>query len=226
MIAGVEETERRTDIAYLMEEVPKALTQSIEGIERISRIVRAMKEFAHPDAGEKVAVDLHKAIESTVTVSRNEWKYVADLTTDFDPALPLVPCRPGEINQVILKLIINAAHAVGDAVRGRGAKGTITVRTRLAGEWAEIWIADTGVGIPEDIQDKIFDPFFTTKEVGKGTGQGLAIARSVIVERHGGTLTFDTDVGKGTTFIIRLPLSLSTGAAKKDVPPEVFTPIR
>lgn len=165
-----------------------------------------MKEFAHPDTGEKAVVDLNKSIESTITVARNEWKYVAEMVTDFDPALPPVPCLPGEINQVILNLIINAAHAIGDVVKVKGGKGTITVSTRLAGEWAEIRVADTGTGIPERVRDKIFDPFFTTKEVGRGTGQGLSIARSVVVEKHGGSLTFETTVGEGATFIVRLPL--------------------
>jgi PAS domain S-box-containing protein len=203
---GVEEAEKTADLAYLMEEVPKALAQSIEGIERIATIVRAMKEFAHPDTGEKAAVDLNKAIESTITVARNEWKYVAEMVTDFDPALPPVRCLAGEINQVILNLIVNAAHAIGDVVKAVGGKGTITVSTRAAGAWAEIRVADTGTGIPERIRDKIFDPFFTTKEVGKGTGQGLAIARTVVVEKHGGALTFETEVGKGTMFSIRLPI--------------------
>jgi PAS domain S-box-containing protein len=203
---GVEEAEKTADLDYLMEEVPKALAQSIEGIERIARIVRAMKEFAHPDTGEKAVVDLNKSIESTITVARNEWKYVAEMVTDFDPALPPVQCLPGDINQVMLNLIVNAAHAIGDVVQQTGGKGRITVSTKSAGEWAEIRVADTGTGIPERVREKIFDPFFTTKEVGKGTGQGLAIARSVIVEKHGGTLTCESTVGKGTTFVIRLPI--------------------
>ena len=205
-LRGLEEAEKAVDLDYVLEEVPKAIAQSIEGIDRIARIVRAMKEFAHPDKGEKTVVGLNKAIESTITVARNEWKYVADMVTDFDPALPPVPCLPGEINQVILNLIVNAAHAIGDVVKEGGGKGTITVSTRLAGEWAEIRIRDTGTGIPEGIRERIFDPFFTTKEVGKGTGQGLAIARTVVTEKHGGSLTFESTVGTGTTFIIRLPV--------------------
>ncbi|TKB79629.1 MAG: GAF domain-containing protein [Nitrospira sp.] len=198
--------EKTADLTYVLEEVPKALAQSIEGIERIAHIVRAMKEFAHPDTGEMAAVDLNKAIESTITVARNEWKYVAEMVTDFDPALPPVRCLPGEVNQVILNLIVNAAHAIGDVVKQAGGKGTITVSTRLAGAWAEIRVVDTGTGIPEAIQGRIFDPFFTTKEVGRGTGQGLSIARTVVMEKHGGSLTFESAVGHGTTFLIRLPL--------------------
>jgi PAS domain S-box-containing protein len=207
MVRELEEAGKAADLEYLTQEVPKALAQSIEGIDRIAHIVRAMKDFAHPDRGEKTLVDLGKAIESTATVSRNEWKYVADLVTDVEPGLPPIWCRPGEINQVLLNLIVNAAHAVGDVVAQQGGKGTITVRAHRAGEWVDIEVADTGTGIPESIRDKIFDPFFTTKDVGKGTGQGLAIVRSVIVEKHGGTLTCESTVGKGTTFVIRLPIS-------------------
>jgi len=139
---------------------------------------------------------------------RNEWKYVADVVQELDPSLPQVPCLPGEFNQVILNMLVNAAHAIADAVgEGSADKGTITVRTSHSGDWAEVRISDTGSGIPEEARNRIFDPFFTTKEVGKGTGQGLAISRSVIVDKHGGDVTFETEMGKGTTFIIRLPLS-------------------
>lgn len=197
----------KLDVDYLLTEIPTAIAQSLEGVERVARLVGAMKEFSHPSSGEKIAVDLNKVIDSTLIVARNEWKYVAELVTDFDPTLPLVPCFPGEFNQVILNIIVNAAHALADVV-GKGAqgKGTITIRTRWEQGWTEIRIADTGPGIPEAIQGKIFDPFFTTKGVGKGTGQGLAIAHDVVVKKHGGTLTFETVKGCGTTFIIRLPL--------------------
>ena len=155
---------------------------------------------------EKSLLDLNRAIAGTITVARNEWKYVAELETDFDPSLPPVSCHPGEFNQVILNLIVNAAHAIGDVARQGGPnRGTITVRTLRCAEWAEIRIEDTGTGIPEQFRTRIFDPFFTTKEIGKGTGQGLAIARSVIVDKHGGSLHFETTEGKGTTFILRLP---------------------
>ena len=145
-------------------------------------------------------------------MARNEWKYVAELETDFDSSLPPVPCLPGEFNQVVLNLIVNAAHAiVGKVGEGGGGKGLITVRTRREGPWVDIRIRDTGTGIPEPARDKIFEPFFTTKEVGKGTGQGLAIARSVVVDKHGGTIGFETEVGQGTTFIVRLPLAVAAG---------------
>ena len=195
------------DVDYLLEEIPTAIKQSLEGTDRIAKIVLAMKEFSHPGTAEKTEIDINKAIESTATVARNEWKYTAELVTDFDSSLPPVPCHVGEFNQVILNMIINAVHAINDVVGdGSASKGTITVSTRNKGQWAEIRIRDTGSGIPEEIQSRIFDPFFTTKEVGKGTGQGLAICHSVIVEKHQGTLTFDTETGKGTTFVIRLPI--------------------
>lgn len=198
-----------TNVDYLCQEIPTAIQQSLEGVERVAEIVRAMKEFSHPDEGEKVAIDLNKSIESTVTVTRNEWKYTAEMMLDLDPDLPEVPCFPGEINQAFLNIIVNAAHAIGDVVgEGHNGKGSITVSTRRRGAWAEVRIADTGTGIPEKIRSRIFDPFFTTKEVGKGTGQGLAIAHAVVVEKHGGTITFETEEKQGTRFIIRLPLDI------------------
>ena len=206
LIADIEAAEEDADIDFVLEELPSAIRQSLEGVGRVSAIVRAMKEFSHPGVEEKSAVDINRAIESTVTVARNEWKYVADVKTDFAPDLPPVPCFAGEFNQVILNIIVNAAHAIADAVRDRGGKGLITISTRRDGDWVEIRISDTGTGIPETARPRIFDPFFTTKEVGRGTGQGLAISHSVIVEKHKGTISFETEMGKGTTFIIRLPL--------------------
>ncbi|MDL1888968.1 PAS domain S-box protein [Nitrospirales bacterium NOB] len=195
------------DLEYLIEEIPQAIAQSAEGIDRVAKIVRAMKEFAYPGSEEKALVNLNDAIDSTVTVARNEWKYVANVHTEFDQSLPPVPCLVGEFNQVVLNMIVNASHAIADAVKGTGEKGMITIRTDHVGDFIEVRIADTGTGIPESIRHKIFDPFFTTKEVGKGTGQGLAIARSVVVDKHGGAITVDSEVGKGTTFLIRLPLN-------------------
>jgi PAS domain S-box-containing protein len=213
LIEACEAEARRVDLDYLTEEVPKAIAQSSEGVTRIATIVRAMKEFAHPGNDEKACVDLNKAIESTVTVARNEWKYIADLTTDLTPDLPLVPCLLGQFNQVILNMIVNATHAIADVVKSTGAKGTISIATRSVDGWAEVRITDSGTGIPEEIRRKIFDPFFTTKEVGKGTGQGLAIAHSVIVDKHHGTISLESEVGRGSTFIVRLPLDLQTTTA-------------
>ncbi len=206
LLDAMNETVAEADLDYVTEEIPQALQQSLEGADRIGKIVRAMKQFSHPGTEDKNPIDLNQAIESTITVARNEWKYVAEMVTDFDSTLPLVPCLPGEFNQVILNLLINAAHSIGAALETREeCKGTITISTRQAGEWVEIRITDTGTGIPEAVRNKIFDPFFTTKEVGKGTGQGLAIAHDVIVNKHGGRLTFETALGTGTTFVIQLP---------------------
>jgi len=199
------------DADYLFAEIPKAIEQATEGVTRVSTIVGAMKEFSHPDTKEKIPLDLNHAIQSTITVARSEWKYVAELETDLDPTLPAILCQPGEFNQVILNLIVNAAHAIADIAKKEGAKmGKIKVQTRNCQEWAEIRVQDSGSGIPEKVRSRIFDPFFTTKEIGKGTGQGLAIARSVVVDKHNGTIRFETEEGKGTTFIIRLPQNTNT----------------
>lgn len=195
----------QADITYLLDEIPKTIQQSLDGVSQVGEIVRAMKEFSHPGTDEKVPVDINRILASSVTVSRNEWKYVADIETAFASALPLVPCLAGEISQVFLNLIVNAAHAI-DAVTARGGKGLIRLSTCVRDGWLEIRIADSGGGIPEAVQHRIFDPFFTTKKIGKGTGQGLAIARSVIVDKHQGTIRFATEAGKGTTFIVQLPL--------------------
>ena len=193
------------DITYLCEEIPRAIQQSLEGIERVRTIVQSMKEFSHPGSPSMEAVDLNRTIENTITVARNEWKYVATMETDLADDLPLVPGIVGELNQVILNIIVNAAHAIADAAEEHQL-GTIRIASRCVDEFAEIRISDTGGGIPENIQKRIFDPFFTTKEVGRGTGQGLAIAHSMITGKHDGQLEFETTPGEGTTFIIRLPL--------------------
>jgi PAS domain S-box-containing protein len=199
---------RDSDLEYLFEQVPAAINETLEGVERVTKIVRAMKEFSHPGGKEKSPADLNKAIESTVTVARNEWKYVAEVTLELDPNLPLVPCFLGEFNQVILNLVINASHAIADVVKqSPGTSGNITVATRRDGDCVEVRVADTGTGIPENVRARIFEPFFTTKPVGKGTGQGLSIVYTNIVKKHGGTVTFESQTGKGTTFILRLPLT-------------------
>ena len=207
MIEQVEAAAEKADVAYLIEEIPLAIQQSQEGIHRVSEIVRAMKEFSHPGVREKKLLDINKAIESTLAVTRNEYKYVAQVETDLDPDLPKVLCLPGEINQVFLNIIVNAAQAIEAKMSdGNQQKGLIAVHTRSEGEWVEIRISDTGTGIPKEVQSHVFEPFFTTKEVGKGTGQGLAIAYDVIERKHSGRLAFETMLGEGTTFIIRLPL--------------------
>jgi PAS domain S-box-containing protein len=205
LLVEIDKAMAAADLDYLGDEIPRAISQTLEGITRVATIVRALKEFAHPDRKEKVAADLNQALRSTLIVARNEVKYVADVETDFHE-LPLVSCWPGEISQVFLNVIVNAAHAIADVVAGTEEKGLIRVQTRREGDTAVIAISDTGGGIPDAIAGKVFDPFFTTKEIGRGTGQGLAIARGVVT-KHGGSLTFDAEAGRGTTFFIRIPIN-------------------
>jgi signal transduction histidine kinase len=205
LIKEVRQTSENADLDFVLGEAPNGLAQTLEGVDRVATIVRAMKEFAHVDRKEKAATDINKCLLSTLTVARNELKYVAKVETDLG-SLPLVVCNASDMNQVFLNLLVNAAHAIGDMVKRTERLGIIRVRTALEAHTVLISISDTGSGIPEDIRDKIFDPFFTTKEVGRGTGQGLAIARSVVVDKHGGSITFSSEVGKGTTFHVRLPL--------------------
>ena len=217
VLAAVRRVEEESDCAYLLEEIPKALTQTLDGVTRVATLVRAMKDFAHPESKEKAAADLNKALLSTLAVARNELKCVADVETDLGD-LPLVVCNISDLNQVFLNLLVNAAHAIGDVVKDTGKKGKIRVCTVAEGKTVLVTITDTGCGIPEGIRTKVFDPFFTTKGVGCGTGQGLAIARSVVVERHKGTLTFESEVGKGTSFYVRLPVESEEYSEKTRVP--------
>jgi signal transduction histidine kinase len=191
------------DDEFLREEMPKALERATDGLERVSRIVKSMNVFAHPNT-ETTAVDLNRLVELTLTIARNEYRYVADVETRLGD-IPRVTGRAGELNQAILNILVNAAHAVGDVVKDTESRGTITIATRTDGDDVVLSIADTGNGIPEDIRSKIFEPFFTTKTIGSGSGQGLAIARSVIVDHHRGSLTFESQLGAGTTFTMRLP---------------------
>jgi PAS domain S-box-containing protein len=198
-----------TDLDFLCEEIPPAIDQSLDGLQRVSSLVLAMKNFSHPGNREIHPEDLNSIVETTILISKNEWKSVADLKMQLAPDLPQVPCLRNEIGQVLLNLIINAAHALADCKKGGESepeKGTITVATAIVGRYAEITVADTGAGIPVEIRNRIFDPFFTTKEVGKGSGQGLAICRDVIERKHKGFLTFSSEYGRGTTFSISLPL--------------------
>ena len=207
VVEEVEDSLKNNEIDYLSEEVPLAIKQTLEGVQRVTHIVRAMKEFSHPGSEEKIPTDINQAIESTLTVAKNEWKYIAEIVRDFDSNLPLIPCLVNDFNQVILNTVVNAAHAIENVVKNSGDKGTITISTRKDEDWAEIRIKDTGSGIPKDIRSKIFDPFFTTKEIGKGTGQGLSIIHSIMVNKHNGTIDLESEEGKGTTFIFRFPIS-------------------
>jgi PAS domain S-box-containing protein len=192
------------DLTYLADEMPKALERAVEGLDRVAAIVRSMKVFAHP-GGERGRVDLNKAVESTLVIARNEYRYVADVDMKLGE-LPKVHCLAGEINQAILNIVLNAAHAMADVHTSSNVRGVLTVRTARDGDFAVVSIGDTGGGIPDHVRARMFDPFFTTKQVGRGTGQGLAIARSVIVDKHGGSLTCDSKLGSGTTFHIRIPI--------------------
>ena len=207
-VERVKQIAEEVEIDYLQEETPKSLEQSLTGTEQVARIVLAMKEFAHPGSREMAPVNLNKVIQNAVAVSKNEWKYVANTELKLEPGLPEVPCVGGEISQVLLNLIVNAAHAIEGAERGE--KGTITITTAQQSDQLEVRISDNGTGIPEDVQTSVFNPFFTTKDVGKGSGQGLAIAQDIVVGKHNGELFFETESGQGTTFVIRLPLVMES----------------
>ncbi len=202
------EIELDADLQYITERAPAAFERALDGVERVSRIVRAVKDFAHPPTANKAPADLNAALASTLVVASNELKFAADVETEFGE-LPPVECHLSDLNQVFLNLIVNAAHAVQEGTP-EGGRGMIFVRTRRDGDDAVVEIRDTGCGIPEDIGHHVFDPFFTTKEVGRGTGQGLALAHTITVDGHGGTLTFESDVGIGTTFTVRIPIAAAT----------------
>ncbi|KAF0234928.1 MAG: sensor histidine [Desulfovibrionaceae bacterium] len=195
-----------SDLEFLMEEAPKALTQSREGVARVAEIVSAMKRFSHVGGGEKSLLDVPKAIQNTIMISRNEWKYHSEIQLDLDPSVQFLSCFPGDFNQALLNILVNASHANTDKYHDRKDKGTITVKTRCDGSWFVLSLTDTGCGIPAQNLHRIFDPFFTTKEVGKGTGQGLALCHDIVVKKHGGSLDVRSEVGQGTTFFLRFPL--------------------
>ncbi|MFT3829572.1 MAG: PAS domain S-box protein [Opitutaceae bacterium] len=206
-LAAVRAVEEENELAYLLGEIPRTLDQSMEGLGRITKIVTSLKEFSHPGGKERSGADLNRAIETAVAVSRHEWKYVATVVTELDPLLPQVPCVLDEFNQAILNLLVNAAHAIEEANAKLGRTlGRIVIRTRHEPGWAVVEVEDDGTGIPPEVQPRIFEPFFTTKGIGRGTGQGLAIVRNVVVKTHEGRLDFTTAVGRGTTFRLALPL--------------------
>src|ERR1700722_12111056 len=211
--ANLTQIDALVDKQFIDVEIPQAFARTLEGVERVTGIVRAMKEFAHPDAQEQSPADINHAIETTLLVARNEYKYHACVETELGE-LPAVVCNVNELNQVFLNLIINAAHAIESAGRD-ASSGLIRVHTRAVEESVEIVIEDNGCGIPQENLEHIFDPFFTTKEIGKGTGQGLAIARSIIVEKHAGTITVDSHVGNGTKMTLCLPTAGRKGSPGK-----------
>jgi signal transduction histidine kinase len=197
---------------FLQAEIPRAFERTFDGVTRVAKIVRAMKEFSFPDAHEHSYADINHALQNTLVVSRNEYKLLASVETHFGE-LPEVKCNVSELNQVFLNLIVNAAHAI-QASGKDAATGVIAIRTSAAGGMVEVAVSDNGCGIAPEHANKVFDPFFTTKEVGRGTGQGLAIARAAVVTRHAGTVSFETEVGRGTTFYVRVPVG---GISETDV---------
>ena len=207
-VDGIASCSDEIDLPFIREDIPVAISQALDGVSRIASIVKAMKEFSHPGTETKELVSLNKAIDSTLTVARNEWKYCAEISREFDQELPMVECHIGELNQVILNMIVNGAHAIEDQQKesGNTSLGCITIRTALEENLVVIQISDTGAGIEKENIKKIFEPFFTTKSVGKGSGQGLYIAYSVVVEKHNGEITVESEVGSGTTFTIKLPI--------------------
>jgi PAS domain S-box-containing protein len=210
VLPGLEVLESNLDLEFLSQEIPRAFERTLEGVERVAAIVRAMKEFAHPDGAQHNYADLNHALATTLTVARTEYKYHAEVETRFGE-LPQVNCNVGELNQVFLNLIVNAAHALAES--GKDAStGRITIVTAAAGDQVTISIADNGCGIPQENLDKVFDPFFTTKPVGRGTGQGLAIARSIVAEKHGGRIDVHSVVDGGTTFTLHLPIKGHTAS--------------
>lgn len=200
--------EDRADVAFLESRTPEASSSALEGIARVRKIICALKEFSHPGTSEKASADLNHAIESTITVAASTWKHVATVETGLDPTLPPVECHVSEINQVVLNLVVNAAHAIAAVVKStpQAPHGIIRVETGVVEDHVEIRVSDNGSGIPENIRHRLFEPFFTTKAVGHGTGQGLMLARSIVVDRHHGSISFSSEAGKGTTFVVRLPI--------------------
>ena len=199
----------KVDLDFLQSDIPEAIEQSLEGVRRVREIVMAMKDFSHPGEQDKAPSNINEQVRNTLTVCRNEWKYVAEITLDLDDNLPLVECLQNEINQVILILIVNGAHSIEEKISdGNSKMGQIHITTKnLDQKYVQLTVRDTGNGIPYPIQDKIFEAFFTTKKQGKGTGQGLSMAQHIVMEKHCGKLGFSSEPGVGTEFSITLPVS-------------------
>lgn len=209
-VTAQDELMKKSKMDFVLKQVPKGIEQSLGGVERVSTIVKAMKNFSHPDSKDRQPVDINAAVENTITVARNEWKYVSEVETDLADDLPPLMCYPSEVNQALLNIIVNAAHAIADVVGDSGEKGTISISTSRDENDVIIRVSDTGTGISKENRDRIFDPFFTTKKVGKGTGQGLSIVYTTIVKNHGGSIDVQSEMGKSTTFVLRLPLQKET----------------
>jgi signal transduction histidine kinase len=210
LVAIADEAEQSADYDYLTQRLERIFARTFDGLQRITSIVEAMRRFTHP-RNELAPVDLNQSLETTLTLARNEYKYVAKVVTELGD-VPAVLGHASDLGQVFLNLIVNAAHAIADRGAGEGGLGTIVVRTLRDGDAVVVTISDTGCGIPAELHDRIFEPFFTTKEPGRGTGQGLTLVHAVIVDGHHGQVTFDTEVGRGTEFRLRLPLAPPEGS--------------
>ena len=202
LFGELEMAEENADLEYLVERAPVAANRTLEGVARVSEIVSAMKAFSHPTS-EKTLIDINQAIKTTLTVAKNEYKYVAEVETILGD-IPKINGHSGDINQAFLNLIVNSAHAI--AAKHLDKPGKITISTYADEDSVHVLIADTGTGIPRAIQNRIFDPFFTTKPVGQGTGQGLSLVYATVVEKHGGNITFSSAEGEGTEFRVGLPI--------------------
>lgn len=209
-VTEIADSKEKVEWEYYAEEIPQALEQTGDGLSQVSRIIRALKEFSHPGTKEKTLTNINRIIENALTIASHEWKHFATIENNLDPAIPQIACLADEMGQVILNIVVNAAHAIAGKITdsSRDTAGVITVSSRRVGGFIEIRIEDSGTGVPKAIQDRIFEPFFTTKEVGRGSGQGLSIARDVVEVKHGGTITFESEEGVGTTFTVLLPIGL------------------
>jgi signal transduction histidine kinase len=205
-LAQLKDAEEAADLQYLREAIPRTLKASEDGIKRVGDIVHSMKSFAHPDARDRMAADINDALQVALTLVSSELSAVADVETDF-AELPQLLCYAGDLNHAFMNLLSNAGHAVAEVVGSSGSKGLVQIQTALQDNQILVRISDSGPGIAPEIRGRIFDPFFTTKPVGKGKGQGLTLARAVIVEKHGGTISFESEMGRGTSFLVHLPLS-------------------
>ncbi|MFT6750200.1 MAG: two-component system NtrC family sensor kinase [Candidatus Azotimanducaceae bacterium] len=201
------------DFPFIEQEVPLALNQCSEGLTHISRIVQAMKNFSHPGESDKAPSNINQLIDNVIVISTSEWKYVAEIQRDYEPELEIISCESSSSNQVFLNLIVNAAHAIDEKFGETQVQGLIRITTKNSDDGTEILIQDNGIGMSADVKQKIYNPFFTTKEVGKGSGQGLAISYATIVENHGGSIDVESTIGEVSVFIIRLPRQIENEPA-------------
>jgi len=199
---------KKCRLSFLREHAPLAIEQSTSGVDQVRTIVQALKEFSHPGHDEPVLLDVNRLAQVATTVTRNAWRYHAEVSFELAEILPPVSGNPQALGQVLINLIVNAADAIESqsAVSGVARPGRIVIRSCVRADCVELQLEDNGIGIPDAIRERVMEPFFTTKGVGKGTGQGLALAYSTIVEKHAGKFFFQSQLGRGTTFFIQLPI--------------------